>query len=234
MTNQTRRGALVVGLAAFVALASGCATTKPMALSKETQAVALDAQQSLALATVKVANVYKTGYQPHVRNVAVKSTGEKEESFAFTVATPYRASEVETDQYEEFLLSLALAPGTYELTGIRVTAGGFPVMGNGVVPINSTFQVAPGKAVYLGRIEAVRRERTGDEPRAGSVIPLLDQAVTGFSGSTFDVKLFDGYDHDLPLMRAEYPALKNVTVEKQFLKPKPPAPPAPKQAEDQQ
>lgn len=233
MRNQTRLGALVVGLAAFLAPLAGCATTKSMALSKETPAIAVDAQQSLALATVKVANVYKTGYQPHVRSVTVKSTGEKEQTFAFQVAKPYRASALETDQYEEFLLSFALAPGSYDLTGVWVTAGSFPLAGNGEVPVNSTFQIAPGTVVYLGRIEAVRRERTGDEPRAGAVIPLLDQSVSGFSGGTFDVKLLDAYDSDLPLIRTEYPALGNATVEKQLLRPKPATPAAPKQAGEQ-
>lgn len=56
-----------------------------------------------------------------------------------------------------------------------------------------------------------------DEPRAGSLAPLIQQDITGFSGGTFDVKLLDGYDDDLPLMRAEYPALRSVTVERQLL-----------------
>ncbi len=236
MRNPMRREALVVGLAVSVLaiFGSGCATTKPMALSKETAAIALDPQQSLALATVKVSNVYKTGFQPHVKDVRVKSTGEKSENFAFEVAAPFRASEVETNQFEEVLVSMTLAPGAYELTGIRVAAGGFPMPGNGMVPINATFQVPPGKAIYLGRLEAVRRERQGDEPRAGPVIPLIDQAVTGFSGGTFDVKIYDGYDYDLSLMRAEYPALRSMAIEKRLLPPPAPAaPPAPAPAQPQ-
>jgi hypothetical protein len=230
MHDDSKRGALAAGLAALV-LGSGCATMKPMALSKETQAIPLDAQQSLALAAVKVANVYKTGYQPHIKDVRVKATGgkagEEAEVFAFTVVAPYRASADETNQFEEILVSLALAPGEYEMSGVRVAAGSFLMPGNGMVPVNATFRIPPGKAVYLGRIEATRRERTGDEPRAGPVIPLIDQAVTGFSGGTFEVKLYDGYDHDLPLMRAEYPALQNVPVEKAFMTAKPPETPAP-------
>jgi hypothetical protein len=154
-----------------------------------------------------------------VKDIRVRSLGEKSEDLAFTVVQPYRASADEANQFEEFLVSLALAPGTYELTGVRVASGSVLMPGNGMVPVNATFQVPPGKAIYLGRIEAVRRERQGDEPRAGPVIPLIDQSVTGFSGGTFDVKLFDGYDHDLPLMRAEYPALRNLTVEKLLLPP---------------
>lgn len=226
MRGDVRFGALAAGMAALV-LGSGCATIKPMALSKEAQAVPIDAQQSLALAAVKVANVYKTGSQPHVKDVRVKTGGAEPKELAFTVVAPFRASEDEKNQYEEVLVSLALAPGDYEMIGVRVAAGSFIMPGNGLVPVNASFKVPAGKAVYLGRIEAVRRERKGDEPRAGPVLPLIDQSVTGFSGGTFDVKILDGYDHDLKLMRDEYPALKNVTVEKAFLTPKPPEPPKP-------
>jgi len=228
MRTHTRRGANVVGLAAAVVLVSGCATMKPMALSKETQAVALDQQQSLALATVKVANVYKTGSQPHVKYVWVKSIGEKSETLGFEVATPFLASPIETDQFEEVLVSLSLVPGAYELTSVGVTAGSPLMQGSGTAAINSTFRIGPGKAVYLGRIEAVRRERTGDELRAGSVIPLINQSVTGFSGGTFDIRIIDRYDQDLALMRTEFPPLRGIAVEKQILPPPaPPAPPSP-------
>ena len=226
-----QRPGTLIGMLAALAMASGCATMKPMALSKEVQAIPLDGQQSLALASVKVANVYKTGYQPHVKDVRVKTAGPESTELAFTVVAPYRASADEASQFEEILVSMALAPGEYEMTGVRVAAGSFLMPGNGMVPVNATFRVPAGKVVYLGRIEAVRRERNGDEPRAGPVIPLIDQSVTWFSGGTFDVKLFDGYDHDLPLMKAEYPALQSVAVEKAFLTPKPPeaAPAAPPQ-----
>jgi hypothetical protein len=175
---------------------------------------------------LKVANVYRTSYQPHAKIVFVKSSGEKGETFAFQIAAPFQASPVETDQFEEVLVSLALAPGQYELTNVFVTAGTFPMAGNGAAPINSVFQIPPGKAVYLGRIEAVRRERKGDEPRAGSIIPLIDQAVTGFSGGTFDVRIVDRYDQDMTILKTEFPALGRIAVEKQILPP-PPPPPSP-------
>jgi hypothetical protein len=226
MQNHACRRAIVAGLAvsALTILGTGCATVKPMALSKE--AIALEPQQALAIATVNVANVYKTGSQPHVKSVLVKTTGEKSETLAFQVVAPFRASELETNQFEEILVSMALAPGAYELTGVQVAAGSFIMPGNGMVPLNAPFQIAPGKSVYLGRIEAVRRERKGDEPRAGPVIPLIDQAVTGFSGGTFDVRVVDRYDQDLLLMRNEFPPLRNLAVEKQLVRPAPPAPPA--------
>ncbi len=56
---------------------SGCASMKPMALSKDVQQLDLT-QESVAVMTVRVANTYKTGYQPRLRYVAVRSDdGEK-------------------------------------------------------------------------------------------------------------------------------------------------------------
>jgi len=209
----------VAAAALVLAAGSGCVTMKPMALSKEAPAPSLDPQQSLALATLRLANVYKTGYQPHARSFTVKSQGEKGESFTFDLGKPFKASEAETDQFEEFLVSMALPPGAYAVTTAHATASGFLIMGNGLVEINSPFNLEPARAVYLGRIDATRRERTGDEPRAGIVIPLIDQSVSGFSGGTFDVRIVDRYQEDVAIMRTQFPALEKVTVEKQILPP---------------
>jgi hypothetical protein len=206
-------------IAVFAAVTTGCAAPRPMALSTDQATLDVGPQQSLVLAAVKVANVYKPGYQPHVKELRLRSLAGKGEELAFDVGRPFRASGDEGNQFEELLLTLALAPGDYELTGIQVSAGPVVMRGSGLVPVNARFQVPPGKTIYLGRIEAVRRERQGDEPRAGPVVPLIQQSVSGFYGGTFDVKLFDGYDHDLPLMRAEYPALRTVAVEKLLLSP---------------
>jgi hypothetical protein len=216
MRNEASRARLaaICAAAALITFSSGCATGRPMALSSG--AVPLNEQQGLALATLKVANVYKTGYQPHVKSLTVQAPGEQGETIRFQ-ATPFRASPDEADQFEEILVSLALPPGTYALNQVFVTANGALTFGNGVVPVFSAFKVEPGRAVYVGRVEAVRRERKGDEPRAGGVIPLIDQAVTGFSGGTFDVKVVDRYDEDVALFKATYAPLASVAIEKALL-----------------
>ncbi len=79
-------------------------------------------------------------------------------------------------------------------------------------------ELKPNKIVYLGRIEAVIRERKNDgELRAGPVVPLLDQAVTGFAGGTFDINVYDNYDKDIALFKQIYPLLNKYTVEKAVL-----------------
>jgi len=220
MRNDARRGTLAaVFAAAAVTFGSGCVTGRPMAFSAEAPAPALDAQQGLALATLKLANVYRTGYQPHVKTVFVRATGEAGETLGFKVDAPVVANAEEADQYEEFFVRLPLPPGNYKLTHVFVTANGALTFGSGTVPVYSPFRVDPGKAVYLGRIEAVRRERKADEPRAGSVIPLIDQAATGFSGGTFDVRVVDRYEKDFAALRAAYAPLASVKVEKALLAP---------------
>lgn len=235
MRVRTRRSVFGQMAAAALVLVGGggCVTMKPMALSREAPAPSLDPQQSLALATLRLANVYKTGYQPHAKSLTVKGQGEKGERLTFDLGTPFKASAVETDQFEEFLVSMALPPGAYAVTTSHATASGFFILGNGLVEINSPFMLGPAQAVYLGRIDVTRRERVGDEPRAGIVIPLIDQAVSGFAGGTFDVKIVDRYDEDLAIMRAQFPALEKVTVEKQILPPPRREPPAPPAAEPQ-
>jgi len=68
MQIHVRHRALVVGMAvsALAVFGSGCATSRQMALTKETPAFAVGPEQSLALLAV-LTNVYKTGYQPHLK-----------------------------------------------------------------------------------------------------------------------------------------------------------------------
>ena len=69
-----------------------------------------------------------------------------------------------------------------------------------------------------------RKRQDDNELRAGPVIPLIDQAVAGFSGGTFEVKIFDNYDDDMAVFRQKHPALGHFTVERAVLPPwtKPP------------
>ncbi|HUS23544.1 MAG TPA: hypothetical protein VM369_01240, partial [Candidatus Binatia bacterium] len=69
----------------------------------------------------------------------------------------------------------------------------------------------PHAVVYLGRITAVMRERAGGEFRAGPVTPLIDQAATGISSSTFDVTTSEE-PGDLRSMRSNFVALREQPV----------------------
>ena len=73
--------------------------------------------------------------------------------------------------------------------------------------------------VPIGHIEATVRERQGDEFKAGSSIPLIDQAVVGASGGTFDVAITDALSTDEALFRSKFPALTNVEIKRAILPP---------------
>ena len=60
----------------------------------------------------------------------------------------------------------------------------------------------------------VNRKRKDGEPRSGGLIPLIDQAVTGYSTGTFDIKISDRYNEDLKVFKESYPFVENYEVKK--------------------
>ena len=71
---------------------------------------------------------------------------------------------------------------------------------------------------YIGHIEATIEERIDDKLlRAGFVIPLIDQAVTGASGGTFVVKITDLFENDIQLFQTEYPYLAQHQIKNSIL-----------------
>lgn len=78
-------------------------------------------------------------------------------------------------------------------------------------------EVTDNGVFYLGQVNAVVRERQGNEFRAGPPIPLIDQAVIGASGGTFDIEIVDAQARDEALFRERFPALKDATIRKAML-----------------
>jgi hypothetical protein len=206
---------------------TGCSTmvgadfVKPTALNDKTNALDLQ-KESVALLTVKTSNMYKPGYQPDMWGIYVLTNDgkEKKETYRFGDKLgrlePYKADK----EFNEYLVSISLPAGKYKLSRINGTGGVFPVRGNFVIPIFADFDLPSNKIVYLGRIEATLRERKNDdELRAGSVVPLIDQAATGFYSGTFDVNIFDNHDKDVALFKQTYPLLNNFTIEEAILPP---------------
>jgi hypothetical protein len=67
--------------------------------------------------------------------------------------------------------------------------GIFPFHGFFFAPLHEDLDVEPNSVVYLGQVDATAVERKDGELRAGPVIPLIDQAATGFSGGTWDISV---------------------------------------------
>ena len=102
---------------------------------------------------------------------------DKREKYSFKVEDPYRQGK---DEFNEYLISLRLPAGRYMLRELFGTARVFPIRGTFGAPVFMPFELSPGGIVYLGRIDATIRARRGDdELRAGPLVPLIDQAVSG-------------------------------------------------------
>lgn len=214
--RQSRR----VGLLVFVAVLSfltGCATTKPMGLSEALGSLP-ESKEAVAFFSLRAVNQHKPGFQPKVSHVFVWEDGkEKREKYSFTVDDPYRQGK---DEFNEYLVSLRLPAGKYMLRELFGSAGFFPIRGMFGAPVFTRFELAPGTIVYFGRIDAIIRERTSeDQLRAGPVIPLIDQAVTGLSNGTFDIQISDNFEQDIIAFKERYPGLIGAKIERAVLPP---------------
>ena len=96
-------------------------------------------------------------------------------------------------------------------------ASSFPIHGSFFAPLHTTITVGEPGVYYLGHVNATVRERKGEEFKAGPSIPLIDQAIAGASGGTFDIDITDGFDKDEALFRAKFPALAGVKITKAIL-----------------
>lgn len=173
-------------------------------------------ENGVVLASVRIANQNKPGYQPKIKLAFVQQLAPENGRLAFKVTDgPYKSAE---DQYNEYLLSFSLKPGQYSLSGLMGTYS-IPLLVSATCSVDckAPFKVKPGVVSYIGNIQATIVERKGDEDRAGPVIPLIDQTVAGFSSGTFELTVADRYSDDVAAFQSEYPALKGLSIEKQVL-----------------
>lgn len=197
----------------LVAGLSGCGAN--MALTKGQDKLEMS-DNGVVLATVRIANQNKPGYQPILRLAFLQQLAPVNERLTFKINDdPYKAVK---EQYNEYLLSFGLKPGDYSLNSLFGTYN-IPLLVSATCSVNcnAPFTVKQGVVSYLGNIQATIVERKGDEDRAGPLVPLIDQSVAGFSNGTFELKIIDRYEEDLAAYQAEYPALKGVKIEKQLL-----------------
>jgi hypothetical protein len=175
-------------------------------------------KEAVAFFSLRIMNRHKPGFQPNVSHVFVWETDkEKREQYSFKVDDPYRQGK---DEFNDYLVSVRLPSGGYVLRQIFGSAGFFPIRGMFAAPVFKRFELSPGTIVYLGHIEAtIRARKSDDELRAGSLIPLIDQAVTGLSGGTFEIQISDDYDNDLIAFGEKYPGLVGATIERSVLPP---------------
>lgn len=214
-TTISRLLSLVV-LASAV-LVTGCATSTKMAFEDESEKLTA-ASNPVFLMTTTVKNTYKN-YQPKMFIARVEKNGGKEvaDKLLFPIDNAGKIESANDKSGNTYLLRFQLSAGEYEFVNILGQASSFPIRGTFIVPIHASIKSnAPG-VYYLGHAEAVIRERAGNEFKAGPSIPLLDQAVSGASGGTFDVTFTDQWDAYEKTFRAKFKALEGIQVKKTIL-----------------
>jgi hypothetical protein len=200
----------------LVIVMTGCAGHK-MALTKGQNNIDVT-KKSIALLSVKVSNQYKPSCQLDITGVFLcpqSETCSRPLPYFHKADSPYKT---EKDCFNEYLLSFELDVGIYNLRWIGTSFEiPFVVAAFGKVPLDTKIEIKPNTISYLGHLDVVLRERKKDNEQRGGLFPLVDAAIVGYSGGTFDVVVKDQFDEDMKFFIAEYPALKNVKVGKAIL-----------------
>jgi len=216
---HAKHSALIAALS-IVAL-SGCATNK-MALSDDAETVD-KVGKPIYLMTVRLSNNVKPGYQPQLDRVWLRKIGpniprDGTDDMSFSIDDKAKKEPDADDAPRSYLLRMALEKGNYSIRNLGCLGTGFMVRGMCFAPIFQDLSVENAGVYYLGHVEATIRPRVGEEFRAGPVIPLIDQSVTGFADGTFDVAITDRFEQDVPEFVSRFPALKGVNIQKATLR----------------
>ena len=94
---------------------------------------------------------------------------------------------------KKYFIIIDSEPGKVTLKSMRFLRWLPPLLKARVhLHFQNEIDVSQNKIVYIGNINAMIKPRVSDDqPRAGSMFPLVDQAVAGFSNGTFEVEVSD-------------------------------------------
>ena len=200
-------------------LLTGCATPTPMAFSDNANAP-IKQNKTLYLMTATLKNAYKPSHQPKVlvTHVEKPNAESKDDRLNFKMDDLGRM-ETDSPDGNTYLLRMELDGGQYVIRGMTSMSMSFPIMANYFAPLHGQINPTGSGVYYLGHMEATIRERQGNEFKAGPPLPLIDQAVAGASGGTFEVVISDRWAADEALFKNRFPALKDANVEKAILAP---------------
>lgn len=200
----------------LVAALSGCSAPLKMMPRKADTSIDVSTR-SFLLASLTIGNRHHPSFVPNPISISLRRIDgpQKPEllSYAFDgeaeIGSPAR----------HYLIRIPLAPGRYELLHIHGMSGVFPIRGVFFLPLNYELDVEPGRAEYLGRIDATVVARKEGELRAGPLIPLIDQAASGFSTGTWEVAVTDASHADVAEFKAAFPSLADLPIGNRILPP---------------
>lgn len=200
-----------------VSLLTGCGASKKMSFGNDADTASSTTPVFIMTATFK--NDYKTSYQPKLYNINLEKRDAKNDTEAFDFDLDDKAlDEQDTPEYgNRYFLRMGLSEGEYVLKGFTGYSGTFPVRGSFSQPFNAKIKSLQPGVYYLGHLSATLRESKSGEAHAGFLLPLIDQAVTGFSGGTFDLDVSDRLEADLPELKKRFPALQSATIQKNII-----------------
>lgn len=225
----------VVALSLLV-FVSGCVAAYRKMPLQENGAMPSLAQRSVLVMRVKMRNENHKTQQPKMTYAYAteKLQGGKGIKTAFWDPTLLHEAD---EGGKEYFVSLDVEPGTVRLDALHFWRF-IPLLlsAKAELPLRCEVDVPASKVVYLGSLDSVIVPKTGtDQTAAGGPFPLVDQAVAGFSNGTWQYSVADDYDAAVPELKAKYPFLSDVEIEKGILAlpgspAKPPAAPSPPQA----
>jgi hypothetical protein len=194
---------------AAVVVMSGCAT------SFDKKATTVDwTKGSVVVMSVEVDNQYKPSYQPTGLGVSIKKKAGAEPREYIPAFSRERVSGSKV-----FLVTQQIQPGKYTVSKIYGFSQQILIMGGIDFAVDAPFEVAPNSVIYLGRISGINQERTSkDDQSTGGVIPIIDQAVSGYGAGTLRVSLGDNYAEDVKTLKQEYASMQNLEVVRSPLK----------------
>lgn len=206
-----------IALLFVVALLAGCATPVDMAFSKD-PTTPLPADKTVFLMTATIKNTYFTSHQPKMIATMIEKAGATNAADRLNFRAD-KLGKIESDTVNgsTYLIRMELDKGEYVVRGFSCMSSRFPIHGFYFAPIHAKLVSSAPGVYYLGHVDASVRSRKDNEFRAGPVIPLIDQAVAGASGGTFDVVISDQWVTDEEQFKSKFPALKLAQVQMAIL-----------------
>lgn len=180
-----------------------------------------ESSKPVFLMTATLKNAYRTSFQPKliVVNVEKEDAKDAADRLNFTMDEKAKNESDNPEVGSTYFLRMKLDPGRYEIRGLTSLGRSFPINGFFFAPMHAPFESSRPGVFYLGHVTATVRERQGNEFKAGPSIPLLDQAIAGASGGTFDIEILDRLSTDETTFRSKFPALQGTEIKKSILPP---------------
>lgn len=178
-----------------------------------------DKTKAIVLLTATMKNVNKPKYQPNAGILFVETPNANKKADRFNFIMDKEGTR-RIDGKTVYLFRGMLKPGRYVIQGIGGSSSHFLINANCFLPMHSNMDLEQPGVYYLGRVDGVIRPREGDkEFKAGPSIPLIDQAVAGFSTGSWNVHIYNDASQDLPLYREFFPVLETAHIQMNVLRP---------------